>query len=59
MSKGVIVYDVTSLAQYVLGDCIEVSVDFGKHKFGNGIGKFQFSYAFVIVNPFTNFYDGV
>ena len=34
--------DVKYLVQYVLSDCVEVSVDFGKYELGHGIGKLQF-----------------
>ena len=35
---GNVIYSV----QYVVSDCVEVSVDVGKYQFGHGIGKLHF-----------------
>lgn len=37
--------DVIYSVQYVVSDCVEVSVDVGKYQLGHGIGKVQFFYT--------------
>lgn len=51
MSKvaDVIVYDLIYSTHYVLGDRVEVSVNFGQHEFGHGrIGNLKLTCALMI-----------